>query len=185
MKHIFGLLILVTVAALLAADTAALADLLPNGGGGRPRPRPRPPISEPAPQADAGVPLTYREDADASTSKLVIPRRYLQQAGWRKNAGELKGADSIAQSTDKTRTIVAGVAMAFAAASVVLLRNKSRTVKVVALVVAFSVCTLGVAEILSAAPPRDKVDPQGGGGARVVIQIVEAGDGVQFVRGTR
>ncbi|MCE9552641.1 MAG: hypothetical protein K8T91_04590 [Planctomycetes bacterium] len=185
MKQVFGLLILVTVAALLAADSAALADLLPNGGGGRPRPRPRPPISEPAPQVDAGVPLTYREDAEASTSKLVIPRRYLEQAGWRKNAGGPEEADQIGQSKDHTRTIVAGVAMSLAVASVVLLRNKSLSVKVVALVVAFSVCTLGVSEILSAAPPRDKVDSQGGGGARVVIQIVEQGDSVQFVRGTR
>ena len=183
MKRCFGLLNLVAIASLLVVETVALADILP-GGGGRPRPRPRPPVLEPAPQADA-VPLTYQEDADASTSRLVIPRRYLEQAGWRKNAGEAEGADQIGQVPDRTRTLVAGIAMSLAVASIVLLRNKSRTVRGVALVVALSVCTLGVAQLLSAAPPRDKVDAQSGNGARVVIQIIEQGDGVQFVRGTR
>lgn len=182
MKRSFTLLAL--VAALLAADAVALADIAPYGGGGN-RPRPLPPVSEPAPQADAAVPLTVRDDANASTSRLIIPRRYLEQAGWRKNAGELTGADHIVQSGSHTRTIVAGVALSLAVASIVLLRNRSRAVKITALVAAVGIGTLVATQWMTAAEPQDKVDPQAGGGTRVVIQIVEAGDGVQFVRGTR
>ena len=187
MKRTFGLLALAVVAALLTMETAALADLLPNGGGGRPRPRPRPPIEEPAPQpaGETSVPLTYREDANATTSRMVIPRRYVEQAGWRKTAGGPDGAEHIAQSEGNTRTIVAGIALSLAAVSVVLLRRKSRAVQGATLVIALGAGILAATQLLTAAEPRDKVDPNAGGGAKVIIEIAENGDGVQFVRGTR
>ena len=187
MKRAITLLTLAVVAVLMMSETTALADLLPNGGGGRPRPRPRPPIEQPAPQpaVDTGVPLTYREDANASTSRLILPRRYLEQAGWRKTAGGPDdAADHVAQAESPTRTIVAGVALSLAAVSLVLMRRKSRAVQGTLLVVALGVSAFAATQLLTAAEPRDKVDPQGGS-AKVVIEIVEEGDGVQFVRGTR
>lgn len=184
MKRAWVLIAIVAFAAQLAMHATSLADI--PGPGPRPqRPWPRP--INPAPQlpVQSAVPLTYREDANANISKLVIPRRYLNQAAGNKAAGGPADAGGIVKSGNSLRTIAAGVALSLAAASVVLLRKQRRGVKIVTVVMAIALVGCAATPWLWAMPPRDKVDSGNAGGARVVIEVTDAGDAVQFIRATK
>ena len=143
------------------------------------REKPEPPPAEPAP-------LVFREDANATESQLIIPRRFLRKADKKKTADNLAPADNVAQSDSHTRTVIAGIALSLAAGSVVLMRRRSRPVQLLTLSAliaagAFAAWS-GYDGATNAAQAADKAAAPAGTG--VIITITDKGEAVEFVHGT-
>lgn len=133
------------------------------------------------------VPLAFRSDTKAPFSKLIIPRRLLDKDSKNqfKGAGEASGGEKLVQSADTTRTIVAGVALSLAISSVILLRKRSRVIKAVVIATTCGIGILAATTWSLAGAPKEKPERQPKANGRVIIEIVEDGDSVQFIRGKR
>jgi hypothetical protein len=134
----------------------------------------------------------FRTDSKATISKLIIPRRLLEEQTAKvsdsrsgKGADEASSSDHIVQSTDRLRNVVAGLGMSLAMASLILLRKQGRMVKIVGLVVVCGVSILAAStwSLVIAAEAKSERPPKPNG--RVTIEIVDDGDSVQFIRGKR
>jgi hypothetical protein len=179
--------------AVMAIGSIASADLLGgNGRGGKPAPQPLP-VSPNAPAPAAGVPLValvYSEDATTTTSRLVIPKQYLQQAGWQKTAGGPALEGNVAESESPLRTVIAGVLLSAAAVSLLFMRKRRRGVEVAAVLLLVALGTFAATWFFGAHPAQANVGPPPSyphappAGNKVVIEVVEQGDAVKFIRGT-
>jgi len=185
MNHWFGVLSLAIALSVFEVGNPAWADLGPFPSSGRPRPVPSEKIEA---EVEGSVPLAYRSDSKAPASTLIIPRMFLSeqadakvsavQQGWHEGAEP----ETVLDSSQRLRTIVAGLAMSLAVASVILLRNRNRAVKTLVVVGA---CGVGIFAASSWSLARDNSERSPKPNGRVVIQIVDEGDCVQFIRGKR
>ena len=141
MKRALGWMVLAVVA-VLGADTVASANAAPFG---------RPEKLE---LTTESVPLTYREEATTTVSRVRIPVAFLEKAAQPKPDDAGEEADKGAHAADHWRTLIAAVAMSLAAVSVVFMRNRSRAVKVAMLVAAVGIASFAVAQASSAEAPN-------------------------------
>ncbi len=159
----------VALVVLLAANLAQ-ADLRPPGGGVEPRPS-----KQPVPPAgNAGVPLIVQKDASQKVSRLIIPRRFLNEGF---------GAGVIPQGNpgiNIVSTIVAGSFLSLALVCGLLLAVRRKHAAAAAMLLLAGLAGGYEASTLMAnapAPQNRKAQH------RIIIQVSERGDAVVLVQG--
>ncbi len=154
------------VAVCMLSGGVALADLGP------------PRKSPPRPQVDKGsstVPFSVVSDDRATSTRLVIPRKFVEAA----MRGEKVGATGT-----NARSMMAGVAISLAVASFFLIAQRKRTVAIAGAVVLLAVSSFGVYQIANAdvAPGPPPTPQTVFAKQRVVLEIVEDGDSIELIR---
>ncbi len=120
-----------------------------------------------------------QDDVDAQDGAGDPHQRGANQRGLQDIAAE---SAAPGESSHRWQTIMAGMAMSLAIASVILLRNRNRTVKTLVLVAA---CGAGIFAATAWSLARENSGPAPTPNGRVLIQIVDEGDCVQFIHGKR
>ncbi len=177
---------LLTIVMLVGFASSAAADLLPFN------PASRPPSRDKRGNAESGVPLVIKVDRKSSTNRLVIPRKFAEDAlGFRVPASNEGAANPGA--TDP-RSMIAAVFLSLAVASIFLVQQRKPAV-VIGTAVALVVVGFGAYQFAGAnVPPPEEFErpqpvpvqpPRVVGQQSVIIQIVERGDAVEFIRGTK
>lgn len=160
--------LLTTSLVVVSAVTAASADIR----------GPEPRIQK---NADKAVPMKVSSDPRARVSRLVIPRKFLVDAG-------------VLQSNtqSKSQMIFAGIALSLSAVVVVflLLRRRSAAVRVSTTAALLIASGLVLTEMASAdVPPRILEIPRSWRGIskdkqKVILEVKDKGDAVELILGT-
>lgn len=135
---------------------------------------------------DPNVPFKITADSRTKQNRLIIPRKFLQNAGAGK-VGLLEG-----ESGNQAKTLIAGLAISISLISLVFLviRRKSRTAQAMALLIAVGSggLLLGTQATADVAPPISRIPHQwkmvGKNQHNVKIEITDKGDAVELILGT-